>query len=105
MSTELDLKKLLAEFEEGDDEHDDLELVEESDWTSEGKYEYSETVYRHTPTGRFVCIGRSRSGSYFSDYEYDDPSISDVVPEVVTITRYVAAPKVSGKETPSATQP
>ena len=105
MSDELDLKKLLAEFVEGDDEHDDLEVVQESDWTSEGKYEYSDTVYRHIPTGRFVCIGQSRSGSYFSDYEYDDPSISEVVPEVVTITRYVAAPKVSGTSSLPAPAP
>ena len=106
MTDELDLKKLLAEHEEEHDgEHPDLELVEEGDWEQEHKDQYRSDVYRHTPTGRFVAITQNRRGAYWSDWDYGDSDISEVVPEVVTITRYVAAPKVSGTSSLPAPSP
>lgn len=93
MTAELDLKVLLKEFGEGDDEHEDLTEVESEGWEQDGKYQSCATVYRHEPTGRFVCINQSRSGSYHSDWYYDDPTICEVVPEVVSITRYVPLPR------------
>lgn len=87
---ELDLEKLLAEFNENDGDHDDLECVEEGDWVSEYKDEYRTDVYRHTPTGLFVAIHIDRRGSYWTDYEYGEYEINEVVAVTKTVTVYEA---------------
>lgn len=105
MTSELDLKKLLEEYEAQDQEHDDLEEVESGDWEQEHKDQYRTDVYRHKPTGRFVAITQNRRGCYWSDWDYGDPDIYEVVPEVVTVTRYVPVPKAPASAVPAAPAP
>lgn len=99
----LDLKALLKAHEAHDGEHPDLKCVQEGDWEQEHKDQYRSDVYKHTPTGRFVEITQNRRGSYWSDWDYGDSDISEVVPERVTVTRYMELPSARlGKETPPA---
>jgi hypothetical protein len=69
---------------------DDWEVVKEGEWTSEHKYEHRSTIYKHVPTGRYFAVHSSRSGSYWSDYEYTDDLANEVRPVEVTVTEYHA---------------
>lgn len=72
------------------DDLDEIECVEEGDWTTDGKYQARTNIYKHLPTGRFVAVHDSRSGSYYSDYEYIYPLLNEVFPETVTQIIYKA---------------
>ena len=48
------------------------EIVEEGEWISGGKWEHKETIFKDTETGQCYKICVSRSGSYYSDYYYED---------------------------------
>ncbi|AVQ80737.1 hypothetical protein [Variovorax sp. PMC12] len=102
MTAELDLKKLLAEYEAQDQGHDDLTMVQEGEWEQESKDQYCSTVYRHEPTGRFVEITQNRRGAYWSDWDYGDPDICEVVPRTKTVTVYET---VAAATPPSAPDP
>lgn len=82
---------------------EELNIVYDGEWVSEGKYEYKETVVELT--GAEVLspedypveatlepglyqINDTRSGSYYSDWEYGEPSIFKVEPYTETVTRY-----------------
>ena len=84
----MNLKQLLKEWQDGDDEHQDLNVIEEGEWEQDHKTQSRETVFRHIPNGRFVSIIENRSGSYHTDWYYDDPEIYEVAPETKTITVY-----------------
>ena len=74
---------LKKEYEENDREADDLpsfEVVEEGDWVVEHKYEICDIYVKHKHTEDYFCITLCRSGSYFSDYYYDDAEFSKVKP-------------------------
>lgn len=64
----------------------DYEVVEEGDWINEGKYQSAEIVYK--VGDQFFCVVLSRSGSYFSDYDYLEPDCYEVEPVVITKTEY-----------------
>lgn len=68
-------------------EDDELEIVEEGDWEIEYKdHACKETIVKHED--KYYNIVSGRSGSYYSDYEFDDPEVTEVVPkEVTTIKR------------------
>jgi hypothetical protein len=80
----------------GGDCPDDSEfrLYQEDPWISEGKYESRFVILVHTPTGKFYEFQESRSGSYFTEYQYwhewqpgDTVTLSEVKPvETITIT-------------------
>ena len=56
-----------------------IELIDGGDWLDDGKYSFSEGVYRVTSEkGHYFYIrcNQSRSGSYSSDYYYDSPELS-----------------------------
>ena len=77
------LELLKKEYEENDQETDDLpsfEVVEEGDWVVEHKYEICDIYLKHKHTEDHFCITLRRSGSYFSDYYYDDAEFSKVKP-------------------------
>ena len=77
------LELLKKEYEENDQEADDLpsfEVVEEGDWVVEHKYEICDIYVKHKHTEDYFCITLCRSGSYFSDYNYDDAEFSKVKP-------------------------
>lgn len=105
--TSNELKVLLKEtieaaFANADDEHyksvlesvySDLETkgysvskktVNDGDWSVNGKYEYLEgAVTCFTLEGHkfYVEFSQSRSGSYYSDYYYNDPQIESIETE------------------------
>ncbi|CAJ6883161.1 Uncharacterised protein [Burkholderia pseudomallei] len=94
--TEFDLEKFKAALTSEDDPIDVLEDLDEfmkvtrGQWVSDHKHEHRETVYLHKPSGRFVTVAESRSGSYWSDYEYDAPMLAEVEPREITKTVYHA---------------
>lgn len=63
-----------------------LEVVETGDWISEGKYETCETIVLYE--GNHYSIYQSRSGSYFSDYHNEEPSVYEVEPYQETVTKW-----------------
>jgi len=65
-----------------------LTLVEGNNWEDQGKYQYSYDVYKddQEPPNHFM-ITNSRSGSYYSDYEYGQPTVLAVKPVVKTFTK------------------
>ena len=50
------------------DEVDGLRLVEESGWSSQGKYDYAFWIFEFG--GKHYKIVDSRTGSYYSDYYF-----------------------------------
>lgn len=92
---------ILAAIDDGMDV-DDLNFytVEDRPWTSDGKYEYRSDIVEITPDTPhldddypelipgYYEITYSRSGSYFTDYEYGDTYVIEVEPYEVTETKY-----------------
>lgn len=62
-----------------------LHVVEDEDWTQDGKYQYADIIVGDNE-GNFFCLNNSRSGSYHTDWYYGEPSIYQVkrVEKVVT---------------------
>jgi hypothetical protein len=77
------LKELMRLFE---DEADEVEVVKEGDWTNDHKHQYCTTIVKFE--GKLYAIEQSRSGSYWSDYEYDEPEAYEVEAYTKTITKY-----------------
>lgn len=78
--------------EEGEYNDDGIKYitVEDGDWTVEGKYSYCDWTYFFPELNVYVFCSQSRSGSYHSDYYYDDPNFNFVEPytETVVVTNY-----------------
>lgn len=66
-----------------------VEVVEVEDWIDEGKYSYQNTIVKYQD--KFYNVSQSRSGSYFTDYFYNDPVVTEVKPVEKTITIWVRA--------------
>ena len=82
-----ELKQKIIEFVTEGEDHPEIEEVEEGDWTEQGKYSYCETIVKVGED--YYGVSQSRSGSYFTDYHYDDPEVYRVkrkveIKEVVT---------------------
>lgn len=71
------------------EDHEDWELIEEDGWDDEGRYQSTSFVVKYIPTGKFYRGSYSRSGSYFTDWEYEyyDTTLYEV--EEVTETRVI----------------
>lgn len=41
------------------------------EWEDCGKFQYQTTILRHKETGKFYRMIQQRSGSYFSEYNYE----------------------------------
>ena len=68
---------------------ENFEVIEDGDFVSEGKYEHKESVVRHKETGKYYSVFQSRTGSYFTDYEFEnDLEAVEVEPVEVTKTIY-----------------
>lgn len=84
---------------------DMLEIVHESEWEDQGKYQTKQTVVKLSDDEDFhpdnwpvesklepgyYQINDARSGSYWSDYEYDEPSVFKVEPyeQTITVTKW-----------------
>ncbi|PSA94185.1 hypothetical protein C6371_03815 [Bacillus atrophaeus] len=69
----------------------DVELIEEDNWTDGGKYSYCLVIFKYE--GKHYSFAVTRSGSYFSYYEYEyDTDVTEVkqVTETVEITKWIA---------------
>ena len=67
-------------FRENNIEGFEYEIEEELDWEDDGKYQFGGCVFKHND--KFYLINVTRSGSYFSDYEFQ---FGDKVREVKKI--------------------
>lgn len=63
----------------------DYEHIEQTDWEDGGKYSYCSVIFK-TPDGKHYMFGVTRSGSYYSHYEFE---LWDEVEEVEQVTRMV----------------
>ena len=74
--TDIPTSEQIVELFDEDDES--IEVIECGDWTDEHKHQYRTDIVKHSPSGTFWSIDMSRSGSYWSDYEYEpsEPSAS-----------------------------
>lgn len=79
--TDFGPEKLLEIWREKDDRFD---LIEEGDWSDEGKFSSQEVIFKDILTGKHYAFGVTRSGSYFSDYFYE---VWDTATEVQKIIR------------------
>lgn len=75
-----DLDKVKAWFDadglDGFGHDSDSEVIDEGDWIDDGKYSFISSVVRYKD--KFYQIDQSRSGSYHTDYYYNDPEIFEV---------------------------
>ncbi|SOK59148.1 Nucleotide reductase subunit C [Yersinia phage fHe-Yen9-03] len=78
-----------SDFEDDEDGDNDENIkfikVEDGDWFDEGKWSYRDDTFFFTDLNVYVNVGQSRSGSYYTDYYYDDPSFSFVEPKTQTV--------------------
>ncbi|MCS0827401.1 hypothetical protein NX029_26155 [Cytobacillus firmus] len=68
------------------------ELVETGEWVDGGKYSSLEVIFKDVATGKHYSFEVTRSGSYFSHYEYevfDGATEVTKVTETITVTRWV----------------
>lgn len=67
----------------------DWEVIEEGEWEGE-KYMVKTNLVRHKDTGAFYHLSQSRSGSYFTDWEYDFPDldVTEVRPIIVEVIEW-----------------
>jgi len=86
-----DLETVKEMFENDDVDgfgHDnDSEVIDSGDWTDDGKYSHCSSVVRYKD--KFYQIDQSRSGSYFTDYYYNDPDIYEVSRSEKTVVQVV----------------
>jgi len=59
-----------VEADYNSEEHD-IEIIEEGDWIQDYKMQYKETIFKHA--GKYYSYTQERSGSVFSDWQYEDP--------------------------------
>ena len=75
------IKKHLDSYGEGfigeDELPEDFQLVDTEDWTQEGKYQHCFEVFKD-PEGNYFGINNSRSGSYHTDWHYQEPYVSQL---------------------------
>lgn len=67
------------------DEAKSVEIVEDGDWIDDGKYSFKDTIVKYQDT--YYQISESRSGSYFTDYYYNDPDIYQVTRREETVVK------------------
>lgn len=71
--------------------------IEEGEWTQDCKYQLQTNIVQNVVTGKFYRYTIARSGSPFTDWEYDHdygdmPELQEVELKVETITREVWRP-------------
>lgn len=74
-----------------DEKTDDIEVIANGEWEHEYKdYFAKESIVKFD--GKYYSIVDHRSGSYYTDYNYGAPNITEVEPkiETVVITKWVA---------------
>lgn len=71
------------------DDSEYLEEVEAEEWTQNHKYQYRQVVYWSTKHNVHVAVNESRSGSYHSDWYYNDPDVSLVEKRSRVVTKTI----------------
>lgn len=80
--------EFLALMDEDGEPPEEATIVQDGDWEIDYKdYASKDTTYKMGE--QFFMVAQRRSGNYYSDYYYDDPECYEVVPQEVTVTRYV----------------
>lgn len=69
------------------DEDPELTIINEGSWIDDGKYSFRTSYVKIED--KYYEIEQSRSGSYYTDYYYDDPEVYEVIPEEVVITKRI----------------
>jgi len=92
MSAEYEeLKTILSSKGENFYWEDDLDeswkMVDEGDWTDEGKYQNCEMIVEKN--GQYFAIALGRSGSYYTDWYYDEPECYPVERKEITTVKWV----------------
>lgn len=65
-----ELSKEIQEFIESPyGKEEGIELIKNGDWIDDGKYSHCTTIFKIND--KFYAYYNSRSGSYFSDYDYN----------------------------------
>lgn len=64
-TTEQERKQIFFE------DHYDYDLVEELPTEDEGKTQYCCRVFKNNKNNKFYFVNATRSGSYYTDYEYE----------------------------------
>lgn len=95
----MDLKAIYDEIMEDHDGYSEcysfddseyLEEVEEEDWTTDnGKYQYRQVVYFSTKHNVHVAVNETRSGSYHSDWYYNEPDVELVEKRERVVTKTI----------------
>jgi len=70
-----------------DDEDPELTIINEGSWIDDGKYSFRTSYVKIED--KYYEIEQRRSGSYYTDYYYDDPEVYEVIPEKVVITKTI----------------
>jgi hypothetical protein len=72
------------------EDHEDYELIEKGVWEDEGKYSYKSSIFKDKE-GKFWDVSATRSGSYFTHYEWMyEEEIIEVEQTEVLVTQWVA---------------
>lgn len=80
--------KLYNDYDQEIEGEEGVTLVESGDWEIDYKdYAFKKGVYKIG--SQYFAIYEQRSGSYYTDYCYDDPSCEEVFPQEVTRIEYV----------------
>mgnify|MGYP003552023679 CR=1 FL=1 len=83
----LELNKELSEkvFQEDFEESDGIEIIEDGDWDDQGKYQYKCIIF--SMNDKYYQTVVTRSGSYFSNYDYQFESPEEVIKEEKVVTK------------------
>lgn len=71
------------------DDSDYLEEVEDDDWTQDHKYQHRQVVYYSTKHDVHVAVNETRSGSYHSDWYYNEPDVDLVEKRERVVTKTI----------------
>lgn len=77
----MSIQKLNQMWDEADGYVDDLEgftVIDEGEWEQDCKYQHCTTIVQDDETKKYYAINQSRSGSYHTDWYYDDPDFREV---------------------------
>jgi len=77
---------------DGEPEYEDnCKIVRDGEWQQDGKRQTCDTVYRLKDADgdeQFFMVSACRTGSPFTDWEYEEPDFYQVVPKIITKTIY-----------------
>ncbi len=69
---------------------DGYKRVERGEWICDGKWEYQDLVFEHLETGKFYLQTNARSGSEFTDYEYEaDTELQQVEEKQIIVKKWL----------------